>query len=133
MGLDTTHDAWHGPYSAFMEWRIWLAKQIEINLLDMEGFSERDYLNPDRKKGTIKWNTVDDDLKFLLNHSDCDGHLTPTKCKKIAERLKSIIGDREIPEKSLFNSKDDWYLIKTYNFMKGCLNAYENKENLEFH
>jgi hypothetical protein len=21
MGLDTTHDAWHGAYSAFMRWR----------------------------------------------------------------------------------------------------------------
>ncbi len=25
MGLDTSHDCWHGPYSQFMRWRTWLA------------------------------------------------------------------------------------------------------------
>ena len=25
MGLDTTHDCWHGPYSMFMRWRTAIA------------------------------------------------------------------------------------------------------------
>lgn len=132
MGLDTTHDAWSGPYSSFMEWRIWLAKKIGINLLDMEGFSDRDYTNPNRKRGTVKWETVEDDLKYLLNHSDCDGHLTPAQCNKIAVRLKAIISEMD------GDFEDEWnYEARMYNaavrFRKGCMKAYKNKEKLKFH
>lgn len=38
MGLDTTHNAWHGPYSSFNRWRHWLAEQIGIPLELMDGF-----------------------------------------------------------------------------------------------
>ena len=38
MGLDTTHDAWSGPYTAFDRWRRWVAKQEGIPLDLMEGF-----------------------------------------------------------------------------------------------
>lgn len=31
MGLDTTHDCWHGSYGSFNAWRIQLAKAIEKN------------------------------------------------------------------------------------------------------
>jgi hypothetical protein len=121
-----------------MEWRIWLAKQIGINLLEMEGFSDREYfkdgfLNKDRKFGTIKWETVTDDLKHLLNHSDCDGHITPTNCKKIAKRLKEVIGDRKIPKMFDFENADGIHLISTKQFMDGCMKAFKNKQNLKFH
>jgi hypothetical protein len=117
-----------------MEWRIWIADQIGINLLDMEGYSDRDYSNPKRKKGTIKWETINDDLKYLLNHSDCDGQISPLRCKKIADRLKEIIGDREVPE-DRFSSRDKegWHLWSTKQFMKGCKKAFKNNEPLKFH
>lgn len=38
MGLDTSHDCWHGPYSMFMRWREWLAAQVGIPLRLMQGF-----------------------------------------------------------------------------------------------
>lgn len=38
MGLDTSHGCWNDPYSSFMRWRIWLAKESGIPLLLMEGF-----------------------------------------------------------------------------------------------
>lgn len=40
MGLDVSHDCWHGPYSQFMRWRTWLAAQIGLPLQLMEGFYE---------------------------------------------------------------------------------------------
>lgn len=136
MGLNTTHGAWDGPYSSFMEWRIWIAEQVGINLLKMEGYSDRDYGNPKRKRGTIKWETIDDDIKYLLNHSDCDGHLTPGQCKKIAIRLKEIIGGREVP-KDFFSyistDKDGMNLFLTERFRKGCLKAAKKNEKLCFH
>lgn len=133
MGLDTTHDAWHGAYSSFMEWRVWLANQIGLNLYEMEGFSDRDYSNPNRKLGAIKWDTVDDDLKYLLNHSDCDGYLTPTQCKKIASRLTDLLEGKSIPESYTLADDDGYFLSKTKKFRDGCLKAFKDKQRLEFH
>lgn len=134
MGLNTTHGAWDGAYSSFMNWRIWVAKQIGINLLEMEGFSDRDYSNPNKKRGEIKWDTIKDDLKYLLNHSDCDGSLTPKRCKKIADWLKKIIKDRKVP-KDIFSldSDEEWYIFKTKTFIGGCMKAYKEDKKLEFH
>ena len=40
MGLDTSHDCWHGAYSAFMRWRQMLAQAAGMPPLSMmEGFS----------------------------------------------------------------------------------------------
>lgn len=123
MGLDTTHDAWHGAYSSFNQWRKWIALQIGIDLYKMEGFG-----------GEISWDTVKDDLKYLLNHSDCDGYITSLRCKKIAVRLKEIIGDRKVPE-DWYSSEDEdaYFLYKTKQFMKGCKLAHNRNERLEFH
>ena len=98
----------------------------------MEGYSDRDYLNPKRKLGTIKWDTIKDDLKYLLNHSDCDGHITPLRCKKIADRLSSLLEGKKIPE-DIFSSTEGLYLVKTKKFRDGCLRAYNKKQKLEFH
>lgn len=48
MGLDTTHDAWHGAYSSFKRFRIWLASLIGLDLQNMEGYCE----------DGIKWDTI---------------------------------------------------------------------------
>ena len=31
MGLDTSHDCWHGPYSAFMRWPVDLSADAETD------------------------------------------------------------------------------------------------------
>ena len=47
MGLDTTHDCWHGAYSAFMRWRQEIARIAGLPPLDlMEGFYEEEYRDP---------------------------------------------------------------------------------------
>jgi hypothetical protein len=38
MGLDTTHNCWHGPYSSFMRWRQEIARAVGVPLPLMEGF-----------------------------------------------------------------------------------------------
>src|SRR5437016_2133419 len=41
MGLDTTHDCWHGAYSAFMRWRTKLAEVAGLPpLMLIESFYE---------------------------------------------------------------------------------------------
>lgn len=122
MGLDISHDCFHGPYSQFMRWREWVAKQIGINLRMMEGF----FLNQNCKQFSItsedvpfeKWNALyaihpelwdviqcvlsnpaplqwndSDPLTKLLHHSDCDGRLKWYDAKPIALRLGQILRD----------------------------------------
>lgn len=118
MGLDTTHDCWHGPYSMFMRWREWVAAQVGIPLRLMEGFVDYEPDDEDRKWLNTQWrsspngtvpmllNAVDalaktggalswscfesDPLALLLHHSDCDGKLRWYDCRGIASRLVQI-------------------------------------------
>lgn len=127
MGLNTTHGAWDGPYSSFGEFRKNLAKEIGINLEEMQGFSK------DGKPGEIPWKTVKHKIKSLLNHSDCDGHLTPRQCKTVAEGLKEII--EKLPDYGLKGTFDYKYSTKgrAETFRSGCLKAYNKNEYLKFH
>lgn len=41
MGLDTSHDCWHGSYSSFHRWRCMIAQEAGLPPLGlMEGFYE---------------------------------------------------------------------------------------------
>lgn len=89
MGLDFSHGEAHWAYSGFGRFREKLANAEGFNLNDMEGFL-RLHETP---RPMRSWDTVTTDLKPLLNHSDCDGELTPQECKQVAPRLKQIIAD----------------------------------------
>lgn len=120
MGLDTTHNCWHGPYSAFHGFRMKLAEKIGINLMEMEGFTA------DGKP----WKDVDSKLVPLLYHSDCDGELTVEECKLIAEGLTEVLenltDDGDEPPFYSFKSRVE-------QFRDGCLDAIEKNEPVEFH
>ncbi len=74
MGLDTTHDCWHGPYSSFNRWRTQLAAEIGLPLPLMEGFcpwfeavvpADKDERIPDDRRRTryepIPWPVAGDE------------------------------------------------------------------------
>jgi hypothetical protein len=114
MGLDTSHNAWHGAYSRFMRFRIAIAKTIGIDLMNMSGFIEEGK----------SWYEVEDPLKFLLHHSDCDGELSVEECRAIAVRLREIApklaGEEDFEERAI-------------QFAKGCEEAVKFNEVLDFH
>lgn len=116
MGLDTTHNAWHGSYSTFARFREKVAAAIGINLSEMDGFG-----------GTVKWESLPpDDLHLFLNHSDCDGSLSPRECALIALRLVQIG-----PKLSSDGPFSDRKSAK--QFANGCWQAAQRNETLEFH
>lgn len=84
MGLDITYGNQYfraGSYSGFNAFRVWLMQRANGQNLDkMEGFC------PALGK---KW-TGKEKFYALLNHSDCDGHLTHTQCKKMLEDIKTF-------------------------------------------
>ncbi len=82
-------------YSGFHSFRKNVAKDLGIDLEEMQGFCTWDksaslFDQTPRSVGTRKWSTVKDPLAFLLKHSDCDGSLSPKQCEKIAPRLREV-------------------------------------------
>jgi hypothetical protein len=152
MGLDTTHEAWHGAYSAFHTWRTEIAKQLGIPLDLMEGFyvkGEHDplsLLNYRYPKGNeldmshlrrietnfpLLWDAFKPNpLHELLYHSDCDGLIEREKCNAIADELEKLLP--ELPDKD-FGGHIGLIRDKTKTFIDGLRLAYENQENIEFH
>lgn len=118
MGLDTTHDAWHGPYSSFMRWRTFIAKKAGLgNLRDYEGYG-----------GQLPFSSIEQDgLRTLLSHSDCDGELTPDECKSISDDLMNLL-----PLMNGADPNEQYFKEKTETFINGCMAAYHLKETLYF-
>lgn len=145
MGLDTTHDAWHGGYGRFNFWRIKVAKAVGIPLELMEGFYADDYRHPlsmvkdavervadpsakeqlarHLESFPLSWDAFTPSaLHELLYHSDCDGEIDWQNCLAIAIEL----------ERTFPNLDDDTKALAE-RFAKGLRLANEKQENLEFH
>ena len=152
MGLDCSHDAWHGAYSAFHRWRCKLAEVAGLPPLElMEGFYARLYpresslptLYHSGPSGThewlrgiderlpIKWECLKPDpLHELLHHSDCEGEIAAEACGPIADSLERLL--------PLLPSGDGgghiglWH-EKTQQFIDGLRRAAAANEPLDFH
>lgn len=152
MGLDTSHDCWHGAYSAFMRWRVELARAAGLPPLElMDGFFVVNRAvtgNPfwqsyesDKKMGylyagdiwsrlPIKWSSLKDDpLHELLHHSDCDGSIPYQSCKAIAKRLEELLP--LLPEGDGGGHIGDWR-AKTQQFIDGLRLAASKRQNVKF-
>lgn len=118
MGLDTTHNAWHGPYSSFNDFRRAVLKAYNgTDLFDYAGYESRNKLSPH-----VPLLDIDDDgILLLCDHSDCDGHIRWVDCKLVADSLSRVLP-----------KLDQFYKDKCQQFIDGCLLAYNSKENLEF-
>ena len=151
MGLDISHDAWHGAYSAFMTWRRKIAELSGLPPLDlMEGFY--DPLPPNSRslpslypgmvseyshtlksldeRLPIKWDCLKPSpLHELLYHSDSDGTIGYAKANLIANELEKLLPlfPNEDAGGHIGNWKD-----KTQKFIDGCRLAYSRKEKLKF-
>jgi len=134
MGLDVTHDAWHGACSAFMRWRTELAKAAGLPPLDlMEGFYDprREAFSDLQSQLPIKWDCLKpSSLHTLLHHSDCEGDIPWQACGPIADELEALLP--KLPNVNVGGHIGNWR-DKTATFIKGLRAAYSRQENLEFH
>lgn len=120
MGLDTTHDCWHGAYSAFMRWRMKLAEVAGYgDLKRYEGFD-----------GSQPWPKNGDALQILLNHSDCDGIIKAKDCGRIADRLEELMPALAVAGEGGGHVGD--YAGKTRLFIDGLREAAARGEDVEF-
>lgn len=152
MGLDISHDAWHGAYSSFHRYRVKIAEVAGLPPLDlMEGFYdvsgidtpltllnykypvgdelEMSQLRRIFKQMPIKWECLKaNPLHELLYHSDCDGYINWSICGKIADELEKLLPLLDEDGGGHIGN----YKEKTQQFIEGLRLAHANKEKLEF-
>lgn len=157
MGLDTTHDCWHGAYSAFSRWREKLA--------EVAGYTFHIHGEPFKLGGTgmevvatsrvmvdLDWGSIEatigrdllgrwpaipvrpdgtpDPLIILLGHSDCEGELQAEFLPALADRLEELL--------PLLEGEDGGghigsYVEKTQTFIDGLRRASAAGEDVGFH
>ena len=145
MGLDASHDCWHGAYSAFTRWRDKLAEAAgyEIAKVDWSGQGDRmaDLIGP-RDTVLIDWGHVTaeniqgdweqtpaDPLLILIAHSDCDGWIRARDCEPLADRLTELLP--LLPDGEAPGHIRHWR-GKTQQFIDGLRLAATAGEDVEF-
>lgn len=140
MGLDTSHDAWHGAYGAFSRWRHDIAVAAGIIQKDESLYYVED--GKDAPKGSpLDWDALnamtdhggnwseepEDPIWYLLNHSDCDGVILHKHTLPLALRLKGLI---PLVDNAFVSG---WYENRTKRFVRGLMLAHEAGEDVDFH
>lgn len=134
MGLDCSHDAFHGAYSAFSRLRVFIAKAIggsypphEDKSLEPEMWYYGDGYNSESHPGLFEF----------FSHSDCDGEITPEMCVHVANELEAILPMLEKLETTNIAyghlTRYGGYVGTTRQFIQGCRSAAEANEPLLFH
>ena len=130
MGLDTSHNCWHGAYSAFNRFRHAIAEAAGIPLDSMEGYEPMFPTPEEKNKEAIPWDQYENDpICILLNHSDCEGEIESKDCLALAVRLEEIAANlREDGEGHIYS-----YRAAALRFAKGLRDAAEAGEDVDFH
>ncbi|WP_257475292.1 hypothetical protein [Bacillus paralicheniformis] len=88
MGLDVTHGAFSGAYSAFNNLRRFLLRSIGGSWPPHDDKKLKDgywYFGEGYSTKTHKG------LTEFFGHSDCDGEISPEMCKFVADELEAIL------------------------------------------
>lgn len=132
MGLDTSHNAWHGAYSAFMRWRSEIAKVSGICYIDEKenGRYQMPWHMYQNKNYMGEWDvTPDDPLVILLVHSDCEGIIKSAHCAALADRLEGLLPKLDGDGGGHIGA----YRDKTNEFIAGLRKAAAAGEDVDFH
>ena len=142
MGLDTSHDAWHGAYGSFGKWRHEIAVAAGF-IKEDESLFPKGLFDNGYKESPLDWEKLDaltdcfgnwfeepeDPIWYLLNHSDCEGVIRHEHTLPLAKRLQELV--------PLVDQMDyhytEWQESKTQRFVDGLLAAHEAGEDVDFH
>lgn len=128
MGLNTTHEAWDGPYSQFNEFRrlLCLAAGLKVG----SEFWEGKHYEPGSEANLLCYRG--DPLVLLLGHSDCDGELKWQGCNAIEIRLVEL---REPFMEAVRKSEPEheaFWARKLDRLIAGCRRAFNQKQDIRF-
>ena len=151
MGLECSHDAFHGAYSAFNTLRQAVCHAMGGSCPPHIKRDEKFNLVRD-ENGEIIWLRDLNDFSFsiadefedkekyaglwvFLTHSDCDGEISPEMCKRVADELEKFI----LPKLKHYGEApghigyQGGYAKVLKKFIKGCRKAHQAGEPLEFY
>ena len=134
MGLDTSHDCWHGAYSSFDCWRTEICRAAGYGGINKrEGFGGKEpwpvpLFNSESDISGMAAAAATDPILVLLMHSDCDGIIPAAHCAAIADRLDAILPKVRNADAGRPSHVDD-----TATFARGLRLAAERGEDVEFH
>lgn len=133
MGLDTTHDCWHGPYSQFMRWRQWLNLFVMIKRAEQGDEAARKISHMGATVEALEKAWMDGHyedqsvpINVLMGHSDCDGEIAAEVCGPLADALEELLD--QMPERGIYDEKRP----ATERFIRGLRRAAAAGENVEF-
>jgi hypothetical protein len=136
MGLDTSHDCWHGAYSAFYRWRNTLAEAAGYKFVKHDNGHTIaalpwDQFTEENLQGEWSYMPGDDPLIWLIAHSDCDGVIHPEQGELIAGRLEQLLPllDDTTAQGHIYPSMR----AKTQQFIDGLREAAKAGEDVDFH
>lgn len=123
MGLNCSHGAFDGAYSAFHRFRGAICTAAG-GVWDIEG----------RWEIPEEIYNANDGLVELLSHSDCDGEINPEMCVKVADDLEKLLPIIEANDNggSGHIARDGGFAAVTRKFIDGCREAAKLGEPLEF-
>ncbi len=141
MGLDCSHGAFSGAYSAFGRLRCAAAVAA--------GGSYPPHHDPPELRKHLGLNTLDPGrwyipagvtdeshpgLYLFFNHSDCDGMFTPAECDLVADDLSELLPliDDTLPSDGHIE-RDGGFRAVLQRFIDGCRRASMAGEPLVFH
>ena len=135
MGLDTTHDCWHGPYSQFMRWRQWLNLFVMSDRAEQGDKRAQQIANMGATVGAIQlawaeghYEDQSIPINVLMGHSDCDGDIPAEICGPLADALEALL-EKHMPQRGIYDEQRP----ATERFIRGLRRAVAAGEAVEFH
>jgi hypothetical protein len=138
MGLDITHDCWHGAYSGFAIFRETVGRAAGMPYyngsldIDWEQITEAQIAGDWADQPCVTRVGYDppltDPVLYLLIHSDCDGKLRCKYLKDLKARLEELV-----PK---FNELTGGYHYcegRLDQFIEGLDDAIKRGDDVEFH
>jgi hypothetical protein len=136
MGLDTSHNCWHGSYSSFTRWRHALAEAAGYPVWKVE--TDKGYFQPciildwgHLPPGHLlgDWPAVPPDpLLILLTHQDCEGKIEAQHCPHLANAIEALIPKLDDTPKAWASDAE-----LARRFVTGLRKAHKAGEDVDFH
>lgn len=150
MGLDCSHDAFHGAYSAFNRLRQVVAQSIKGSYGPHYLYHFRGEPAKDKQSWFIRDESLDENhwywgpgysketnpgLYEFFCHSDCDGEISPEMCVTVADELEAILPKIEAIDDGGAGhiAARGGYTEVVRKFIAGCREAASAGEPLDFH
>lgn len=122
MGLDTSHDCWHGSYGSYNIFRDAVAMAAGYDAYPDDADSLFDRWGVEPKNFYGEWDKYPGDpLIVFLAHADNEGKIPHDITADLATRMEECAAAMR---------KDDWHRDSALRFARGLRRAHEEQEDV---